>query len=169
MNSCPTAADVRNIRRTPVRRRTTSRNSCIGVSARTTCLLRMLGACTPLERGLKGSCNSRTQIMCTGYRRSPTLRTSTLLSLAREVTCGVSSSHTYKSRRFRQQFLRNIPVPFNDPATILVAVPRGTAFVEPNVNGDATARTVSVDCSSLQSIRQAATAMIAGVAPPPAV
>mmetsp|Transcript_14763 Transcript_14763/g.21775 ORF Transcript_14763/g.21775 Transcript_14763/m.21775 type:complete len:156 (+) Transcript_14763:262-729(+) len=75
----------------------------------------------------------------------------------------IGAVHTYKSRRFRQQFLRNIPVPFNGPATILFVVPRGNAFVEPNVNGDASVRTVSVDCSSLQSVREADTVMIAGV------
>jgi hypothetical protein len=81
----------------------------------------------------------------------------------------VFAVHTYKSRRFRQQFLSNIPVEFNEPATILFVVPQGTAFVAPNVNGDASVQTVYVDCSSLQSVRQAATSMIAGVIPPPAV
>jgi hypothetical protein len=81
----------------------------------------------------------------------------------------ISAVHTYKSRRFRQQFLCKIPVQFNEPATILFVVPHCTAFVAPNVNGDASVQTVYVDCSSLQSVRQAATAMIARVIPPSAV
>ena len=79
----------------------------------------------------------------------------------------VSSSHMYKKRRLRPQFLNLLSVvDTTGEVTIVFVVPKGTNFTLPDTGSEVSMDIFLVDCSSLQSVVESVTLLASRIATP---